>query len=71
VWAVGSTRLKLSVPEMTCGHCEAAIQKEVSAVAGVSSVVVDLETKLVTVTGSGVDHEAVVVAIDEAGFDVA
>ena len=71
MWAGGSTRLKLSVPEMTCGHCEAAIQKEVSAVAGVSSVVVDLETKLVTVTGSGVDHEAVVVAIDEAGFDVA
>jgi len=71
VWAVGSTRLKLSVPEMTCGHCEAAIQKEVSAVAGVSSVVVDLETKLVTVTGSWVDHGAVVVAIDEAGFDVA
>ena len=71
MWAVGSTRLRLSVPEMTCGHCEAAIQKEVSAVAGVSSVVVDLETKLVTVTGSGVDHEAVVVAIDEAGFDVA
>ena len=71
MWAVGSTRLKLSVPEMTCGHCEAAIRKEVSAVAGVSSVVVDLETKLVTVTGSGVEHEAVVVAIDEAGFDVA
>ena len=71
MWAVGSTRLKLSVPEMTCGHCEAAIQKEVSAVAGVSSVVVDLETKLVTVTGSAVDHGAVVAAIDEAGFDVA
>ncbi len=71
MWAVGSTRLELSVPEMACGHCEAAIQKEVSMVAGVLSVVVDLETKLVTVTGSGVDHRAVVVAIDEAGFDVA
>ena len=71
MWAVGSTRLELSVPEVTCGHCEAAIQKEVSAVAGVSSVVVDLETKLVTVTGSAVDHGAVVAAIDEAGFDVA
>ena len=68
---MGSSQLELSVPEMTCGHCEAAIQKEVSAVSGVLSVVVDLETKLVTVTGSGVDHEAVVVAIDEAGFDVA
>ena len=71
MWAVGSNQLELSVPEMTCGHCEAAIQKEVSAVAGVSSVVVDLETKLVTVTGSGVDNGAVVAAIDEAGFDVA
>lgn len=56
---------------MTCGHCEAAIQKEVSAVAGVSSVVVNLDTKLVTVSGSGLDHAAVVAAIDEAGFDVA
>ncbi|HBU74884.1 MAG: cation-transporting ATPase [Acidimicrobiaceae bacterium] len=56
---------------MTCGHCEAAIQKEVSVVAGVSSVVVDLDAKLVTVTGSGIDNGAVVAAIDEAGFDVA
>ena len=56
---------------MTCGHCEAAIQKEVSAVEGVSAVVVDLETKLVTVSGAGLDRGAVVAAIDEAGFDVA
>lgn len=56
---------------MTCGHCEAAIQKEVSIVAGVLSVVIDLEAKLVTVTGSAVDRRAVVAAIDEAGFDVA
>jgi len=68
---VNADQIELSVPEMTCGHCEAAIQKEVSAVEGVSSVVVDLETKLVTVSGSGLDREAVVAAIDEAGFDVA
>ena len=66
-----TNQIELTVPEMTCGHCEAAIQKEVSAVEGVSSVVVDLETKLVTVSGSGLDREAVVAAIDEAGFDVA
>jgi copper chaperone len=68
---VNADQIELTVPEMTCGHCEAAIQKEVSAVVGVSSVVVDLETKLVTVSGSGLDREAVVAAIDEAGFDVA
>ena len=68
---MNADQIELSVPEMTCGHCEAALQKEVSAVVGVSSVVVDLETKLVTVSGSGLDREAVVAAIDEAGFDVA
>lgn len=68
---MNADQIELTVPEMTCGHCEAAIQKEVSAVVGVSSVVVDLETKLVTVSGSGLDREAVVAAIDEAGFDVA
>lgn len=60
----------LLVPGMTCGHCEAAVKGEVSKVAGVTNVAVDLETKLVTVTGSAVDHAALVSAIDEAGFEV-
>lgn len=63
--------LTFSVPAMTCGHCEAAIKQEVGAVAGVTGVDVDLETKDVVVTGSALDREAIVEAIDEAGFDVA
>jgi copper chaperone CopZ len=63
--------LTLSVPGMTCGHCEAAVTKEVSAVDGVATVSVDLDTKVVTVTGTGLDRDAVVAAIDDAGFDVA
>ena len=66
-----SETLILSVPGMTCGHCEAAVTGEVSSVPGVSSVVVDLDAKLVTVTGSALDRDALVAAIDEAGFDVA
>jgi copper chaperone len=53
---------------MTCDHCVAAITSEVSAVAGVTSVSVDLETKLVTVHGTNLDDEALRAAIDEAGF---
>jgi len=60
----------LLVPGMTCGHCEAAVKAEVGKVAGVTDVVVDLETKLVTVSGVAVDHAALVNAIDEAGFEV-
>jgi len=63
--------LTLSVPGMTCGHCEASVTGEVSKLAGVAAVDVDLSTKLVTVTGDQLDREAVVAAIDEAGFDVA
>ena len=60
-----------SVPGMTCGHCEAAVTAEVSAIAGVTSVAVDLEAKTVSVAGAALDRGRIVAAIDEAGFDVA
>ena len=63
--------ITFSVPGMTCGHCEASVKKEVGAVAGVTGVDVNLETKDVVVTGSSLDHDTLVAAIDEAGFDVA
>ena len=58
-----------SVPAMHCGHCERAVAEEVSAVAGVSAVDVDLETKLVTVTGDSLDDAALRAAIEEAGYE--
>ena len=64
--------MELVVPGMSCGHCKAAVTAEVSAVAGVYRVDVDLDTKLVTVHGTDVSRDAVVVAaIDEAGYSVA
>jgi copper chaperone len=60
-----------TVPAMHCGHCERAVKEEVSAVAGVSEVAVDLETKIVTVTGSAFDDTAVRAAIEEAGYEAA
>jgi copper ion binding protein len=63
--------LTYSVPGISCGHCRTAITGEVTEVAGVSAVDVDLERKVVTVTGTGVDDAAIRDAIDEAGYDVA
>ena len=63
--------LAYSVPGISCGHCRTAITAEVSGIAGVSAVDVDLAGKVVTVTGAGVDDAAVRDAIDEAGYDVA
>jgi copper chaperone CopZ len=61
--------LTYRVDGMSCEHCRAAVTGEVSRVAGVDSVEVDLDTKLVCVRGSDVDSAAVVAAIDEAGYD--
>ena len=59
-----------SVPGVHCGHCRAAITDEVSRVAGVDSVDVDLDAKRVTVQGEGLSDDAVRAAIDEAGYEV-
>lgn len=56
------------VPGMTCGHCVAAVTKEVSAVPGVASVRIDLDTKSVEVTGEALDDAAIRAAIEEAGY---
>ena len=57
------------VAGMSCGHCRVAVTEEVSKVAGVNAVDVDLVTNLVRVHGTDVDEAAVVAAIDEAGYD--
>ena len=62
--------LTYAVPGISCGHCRVAITGEVTQVDGVNAVEVDLESKVVTVTGTGVEDAAVRDAIDEAGYDV-
>jgi len=58
------------VPGVSCEHCRHAIESEVSQVAGVERVTVDLDAKTVTVSAEPLDDEAIVAAIDEAGYDV-
>ena len=58
-----------SVPGMSCGHCRAAITAEVGAVPGVQQVEVDLDTKLVAISGENLDDATLVAAIDEAGYE--
>ena len=63
-----STRTYI-VAGMSCSHCEAAVSQELSQVRGVATVDVDLDTKLVTVTGEGLEDGALLAAIDEAGYE--
>jgi len=64
-----STTHTYSVPGISCDHCKRAIESEVSGVAAVESVDVDVDAKLVTVTGG--DDAAIRAAIDDAGYDIA
>ena len=59
------------VSGMSCDHCKAAVTEEVSAVEGVSSVSVDLDSKRVDVTGARLDDAALRAAIEEAGYEAA
>jgi copper chaperone CopZ len=61
--------LALTVPDVSCDHCVHAITGEVEQVAGVSTVQVDLATKLVHVRGNAFDPEAVRAAVVEAGYE--
>jgi copper chaperone len=60
-----------TVAGMHCGHCERAVRAGVAAVSGVASVEVDLETKLVTITGDSLDDAALRAAIEDAGYEAA
>ena len=63
--------LTYSVPGVSCAHCQAAITNEVAVLPGVEAVEVDLQAKTVAVTGDPLDAEAIIAAIDEAGYEVA
>ncbi|HET7572270.1 MAG TPA: heavy-metal-associated domain-containing protein [Gaiellaceae bacterium] len=65
------SELVYTVPGISCEHCRAAVAGEVSKVAGVASVEVDLDAKRVVVRGEGVSDPDVRAAIDDAGYDVA
>ena len=60
-----------TVKGMTCEHCVRSVTEEVSAVAGVSGVEVDLASGRVTVASDRpVDDAAVRAAVEEAGYEV-
>jgi copper chaperone len=66
-----SETVSYSVPAIHCEHCAMSIREEVSEVDGVADVAVDLDSKVVTVTGHELDDVALRAAIVEAGYEAA
>ncbi|MEC9472561.1 MAG: heavy-metal-associated domain-containing protein [Pseudomonadota bacterium] len=60
--------MKFSVPDMSCGHCAATIEKAVKTVDASASVACDLETSLVEI-GTSVEQKTIMEAINKAGYE--
>jgi copper chaperone len=66
-----SESVTYTVPAIHCAHCAMSIREEVSEVEGVDEVAVDLDTKVVTVSGNDLDDAELRAAIVEAGYEAA
>lgn len=66
-------KLTLTVEGMTCGHCEARVTKALSEVSGVKIAVVSLDEGTATVEfeKGQVTEDALIDAVEEAGYEVA
>jgi copper chaperone CopZ len=61
-----------TVEGMTCGHCAAAVSREVGTLPGVSDPRVDIAAKTLTFSAeSAVSDDAVAAAVAEAGYTLA
>jgi copper chaperone len=60
-----------SVPGIHCAHCGMSIREEVAEVEGVEDVDVDLDTKVVTISGRELSDQRLRAAIEEAGYQAA
>ncbi|TCP53969.1 copper ion binding protein [Tamaricihabitans halophyticus] len=63
------TEATYTVTGMTCDHCASSVTEEVSKLAGVSQVDVELSTGAVTVTSAApLPAEQLREAVEEAGY---
>ena len=70
--AAAESPASYTVTGMTCGHCVSSVTEEVSAIEGVSDVVVDLASGSLTFTSDRpVSSDAVEAAVHEAGYSLA
>ncbi|MDQ1900078.1 cation transporter [Paracoccus sp. WLY502] len=58
--------MTFTVPDMTCGHCKAAVETAIAQAGGRATV--DLAQKTVTV--EGLDQDRAAQAIRDAGYEV-
>lgn len=73
--SVSAVSAEVLVTGMTCSHCVASVTEELTEIAGVDAVVVDLNAggvSRVTISSDApIDAEAIRAAVEEAGYALA
>ena len=64
----GYPMTRLSVPDISCGHCKATVEKAIASVDPAASVDVDLASREVRLT-SGAEVAALLAALKSAGYE--
>ncbi|WP_255169605.1 heavy metal translocating P-type ATPase [Natrononativus amylolyticus] len=65
----GGRELTLAVPEMDCASCASKVENALEGLESVTSIAAQPASGRVTVSGSGLEEEAVVRAIERAGYE--
>ena len=61
--------IRIRVPDISCGHCVAAVEGALKGLDGVDNVEVSLEDKTAKVfSGKEIDPSAILSAVREAGY---
>jgi copper chaperone len=66
------TTITVNAPDISCANCVAHVEKDVSALAGVLSVMADVASKDVTITFNEaiLSRAQIAEAMDEAGYPI-
>jgi copper chaperone len=66
-WTNEDSMTRLSVPDMSCGHCKASVEAALAALPDTGAVRVDLASRTVEVEGAA-PLPALLAALDAAGY---
>ncbi len=61
--------INITVNGMNCNHCKNSVEKNVSALPNITSAVVDLGEKQLTISGKDIDLALVQQTIEALGFE--
>lgn len=61
---------KLSIPEMSCGHCKATVEKTIKAIDPLASLTFDMTDRTVVVQ-TAAPLDAIQAALSTAGYETA